>query len=51
MLVEDAAKANELITALQHGLEQQQEVLDGLKASLEQYQEFLIQSMEEIRNG
>lgn len=49
MTIEDLAKAQELTLALQEGIETQQEVLTGLKTSLEAYREFLINSVKDLQ--
>lgn len=44
-------KADQLATALHGYLLQEQTLLDELKENLQEYQEFLISSMEDIRNA
>lgn len=50
LTVEYLQKANELFKSLEEGLELQQEIIDGLKKSLEEYGEFMAQLIEEMRN-
>ena len=49
MKADDAIRANELVTALQEGLEMQAEILEGLHASLQAYSNFLTEQVRETQ--
>lgn len=50
MKVQDAQRANELVDALAEGIDQQQEILNGLRDTLQEYCDFLIQELKIARN-
>lgn len=49
MLIQDIQKAQELCTALADGIATQQEVLDGLRDSLNRYVDFLQETIKETQ--
>lgn len=49
MKIEDAIKANELVTALQDGIEMQREILEGLRESLQEYNDFLAMQIRDMQ--
>lgn len=49
MKVEDAIQANELVTALQDGLEMQRVILEGLRDSLQEYNDFLTMQIRDMQ--
>jgi hypothetical protein len=49
MKVEDAIKANELVTALQNGIEMQRVILEGLRDSLQEYNDFLAMQIRDMQ--
>lgn len=50
MRVQDIQRAQDLLLALSEGINQQAEILDGLRASLEDYREFLLSQIKELRD-
>lgn len=46
--LESVAKANELVESLERGIEMQQELLNGLRDSLVEYQDFLLAEMKRL---
>ncbi len=49
MKVEDAIRANELVTAVQDGLEMQRVILEGLRDSLQEYNDFLTMQIRDMQ--
>lgn len=49
MKVNDAIKANELVTALQDGIEMQRVILEGLRDSLQEYNDFLAMQIRDMQ--
>lgn len=49
MKVEDVIKANELVAALYDGIEMQKEILEGLRDSLREYNDFLAMQIRDLQ--
>ena len=49
MKIDDAIRANELVTALQDGIEMQRTILEGLRDSLQEYNDFLAMQIRDMQ--